>query len=654
MSTVVNPFYNAFNFADTVSTSVDNAMGVVTAEVNGTTYVYVASRDENAIQVFTIDGNGTLSAVDRTLDDAVLPLDGVFSLDVVTVGDKQFILASGIDDEGLAVFRIRNDGKLVNTDVVDDGPALFLRDVFDVHTVQVGSKTFVYAGSSYEDGISAFQLSAQGKLTSVDTVLDDADLNLNYVTDLDSVEVDGTSFLIATGYYDGVSVFKIKANGTLVNTDNLSDDATVELSGPQAITTTVIGNKTYVYIGAYGDRGISVFTINKNGKLNNVDNYALSNYPEDLDLVEIDGQKILFVTDEVYDTILAYQVNSDGSLELIDSVSDSSDADLLINAPQHSSVVEVDGNFFLITTGAADNGVSVFQIGGGEDALTGTSSADTIIGGASDDDLLGRGGNDKLFGGDGTDVLVGRVGNDLLNGGAGGDILIGGKGKDTADYTGSSAGVTVKTDGSVAKGGDANGDILLGIENLTGSSKGDNLTGDAGKNVLRGEGGGDVLKGLAGNDKLFGDAGNDNLQGGDGKDKLNGGGGKDKLTGGADNDVLKGNNGSDTLDGGGGNDKLLGGGGADDLTGGIGDDVMNGGGGADVFHFVNGDGADQIDRFTDGTDLIDLSGHSSVAGFGDLSTLQLGADTLVLLDGDDSILLTNFDKGDLSNADFIF
>ncbi|MBD3626403.1 MAG: hypothetical protein HUJ24_13745 [Rhodobacteraceae bacterium] len=81
---------------------------------------------------------------------------------------------------------------------------------------------------------------------------------------------------------------------------------------------------------------------------------------------------------------------------------------------------------------------------------------------------------------------------------------------------------------------------------------------------------------------------------------------------------------------------------------------MNGGGGADVFHFVNGDGADQIDRFTDGTDLIDLSGHSSVAGFGDLSTLQLGADTLVLLDGDDSILLTNFDKGDLSNADFIF
>jgi Ca2+-binding RTX toxin-like protein len=68
-------------------------------------------------------------------------------------------------------------------------------------------------------------------------------------------------------------------------------------------------------------------------------------------------------------------------------------------------------------------------------------------------------------------------------------------------------------------GGDATGDLLSGIENVTGSIVGgDFLTGDANDNILSGLDGNDKLIGNAGNDVLLGGLGNDILNGGDGDD----------------------------------------------------------------------------------------------------------------------------------------
>ena len=86
------------------------------------------------------------------------------------------------------------------------------------------------------------------------------------------------------------------------------------------------------------------------------------------------------------------------------------------------------------------------------------------------DVLRGLGGNDMLYGGSG---------NDTLDGGAGADTLIGGPGTDTADYSSSAAGVTVNLLTGVGSGGDAQGDMLVGIENIIGSAHDDALTGDA-------------------------------------------------------------------------------------------------------------------------------------------------------------------------------
>ena len=68
---------------------------------------------------------------------------------------------------------------------------------------------------------------------------------------------------------------------------------------------------------------------------------------------------------------------------------------------------------------------------------------------------------------------------------------MGGLGCDTADYSGSSAGVNIGLTGTPGLGGDAAGDSLTGIEHLTGSGLNDTLTGDGAANILEGGAGDD-------------------------------------------------------------------------------------------------------------------------------------------------------------------
>ena len=159
----------------------------------------------------------------------------------------------------------------------------------------------------------------------------------------------------------------------------------------------------------------------------------------------------------------------------------------------------------------------------GNDSLYGGDGKDTAFGAAGDDVAYGGAGNDDLRGGVGDDDLFGEDSNDVLIGGAGADILNGGAGIDTASYVGAKLGVTVSLNGTLVATGDADGDVLVLIENLTGS----NLA--ASGDTLRGNTLANILSGLAGNDSLNGGSGNDTLIGGLGADTLTGGLGNDSF-----------------------------------------------------------------------------------------------------------------------------
>jgi Ca2+-binding RTX toxin-like protein len=176
-----------------------------------------------------------------------------------------------------------------------------------------------------------------------------------------------------------------------------------------------------------------------------------------------------------------------------------------------------------------------------------TNGADSISGYGGDDTLKGFGGNDQIFGGDGKDDLFGGLDDDRLVGGPGADKLVGGPGFDEAAYFNSPVGVTVSLLTGLGSGGEAEGDHLSGIEELSGSGHDDSLWGDNADNHLAGRGGADQIKGFGGDDWIWGDGGDDTLYGGDGDDVISGGSGTNTINGGAGSDHIWGSGGADTL-----------------------------------------------------------------------------------------------------------
>ena len=293
--------------------------------------------------------------------------------------------------------------------------------------------------------------------------------------------------------------------------------------------------------------------------------------------------------------------------------------------------------------------------------ITGTSRGNSLTGTGDGENIYGLGGNDYLYGRGGDDELDGGPGNDTLNGGGGADRLTGGDGEDTASYTGSPAGVTVRLHDPAPRGGDAEGDIFANTVTFAYTGNGNQVEVELPDIInLRGSDHDDILAGDQRANKLFGGRGDDTIYGGPGGDDTNsddidGGPGDDRLYGGRGDDTLYGGEGNDTLKGGPGADTLVAGSGDDMLFGGTGPDVLDGGIGFDTFIFAPGHGADTIIDFRNGRDLIDVKAFD-LAGFDDLAISSDSEGVIIDLteQGGGTILLEDFDSANLDAGDFLF
>ena len=354
------------------------------------------------------------------------------------------------------------------------------------------------------------------------------------------------------------------------------------------------------------------------------------------------------------------------------------------------------------TVHAGDGNDTIRGLGGdddlygedGRDTIYGGDGVDWLDGGKNDDSLFGGDKNDYLFGQGGDDQLYGENNNDYLDGGAGADRLDGGDGIDTVSYYVSDEGVHVSLSPFLIGGnwgGDAEGDTLFSIENLSGSKYDDELYGNNQANLLWGNEGNDVINGGGGGDQINGgdgvdtvsyegsaegvsvwlkydsawggDAAGDQLDsienlvgsahgdtlGGDdsdnvinglaGENHLYGYGGNDVLWGGDDKDSLDGGEGADVLKGFGGNDFLIGGTQADTMWGGTGDDLYSVDNAGDVVTEFAGEGSDTVWASIDYTlgdqvenlTLVNIGGLNGTGN--DLDNVIVGNDYTNLLNG---------------------
>jgi Ca2+-binding RTX toxin-like protein len=287
-----------------------------------------------------------------------------------------------------------------------------------------------------------------------------------------------------------------------------------------------------------------------------------------------------------------------------------------------------------------------------EDAFNGNAEAIELEAGG--DTIFAGAGNDWVDAGAGDDVVYGDAGNDSITGGAGADKLNGGSGNDTADYLRSSEGVYVSISGGYGKGGDAQGDSIINIENLRGSGFAD---------VLEGNDFGNRLNGMAGADELYGQGGNDWIITGGGYDRVDGGAGQDTVSyedswAGVDVNLATGAGryGSASRDSYVSIENVSGSKFADRLAGDTANNRLTGGAGADSFVFEAKFGYDRIADFKVGDgDVVALQG----VGFDDFADVLANAvdsanGAVISIAGHGKITLMGVAVNDLHADDFLF
>lgn len=661
------------------------AYRVTTTDIGGVTYVFVAASSDHGVQVLRVE-NGELVPVQAVNDTALLGLFQAVAVEVVSVGTNKYLLVLGEGDDAITSFRITTTGPdpighLTHVQTIFDDMAgsssTGLNGATALATTSIGGQTYAVIAAYYDHAVTVVRINADGSMTqtAIVTDADSANLRLNYVREVMIVELGGRRFVYTSSTEDrGISVFELSSSGTLTSVQNVT--ATNLQIG---VTTSVVaGGVTYLVASdVYAERLVT-YSIAANGVLTEVASFQVnpnstanlwSTYNVyHLETVTVDGVPFVIAGSSTTDKLVIFGIAADGTVNVVDWI----DAP---GAGDGITTFQAGGKVYMLNAGQSNSIVRLYEIGGAEDVLVGGADADSLVGLDGDDELLGRGGddvlfggrgedilsgagqNDTLYGGEGDDVLVGGKGNDVLHGGSGIDVLIGGQGRDTADYSGSAAAVTVNLAKGSASGGDAAGDILISIEDVSGSDRADKLTGNNSANRLSGAAGNDTLTGSGGNDTLDGGDGNDRLVGGNGNDRGSGGAGRDTLIGGGGADTLKGDAGNDVLDGGDGNDVLAGGAGDDQISGGLGNDTMSGGADNDIFVFAGAFGNDQITDFNIATHRIDLSGVAQLNSFADVlaASVTIAGTTYITVEAtESSIQLDGVTKASLSVDDFIF
>lgn len=398
------------------------------------TFVYVAGLIGDGIRSFELGADGSLKGGTSLADDATLELWGAISFSSMVIGGNTFLYVNGFDDDGISAFRVNSDGTLANIqNINDDGPPMQLNGTRGRTAIATADgKSFLVASGYFDDGFSVFRIGSDGRLTNTDNIDDDENgaFELNNARDMASAVVDGHSFVFVAGYNDsGVSVFEIDGNGLATFRSSVDDasNPSLQLQNAYGLATAEVAGTTYLIASGEEDDGLSVFSVDGAGQLVNVynveDNGKIGlNSPRGITTFTLEDEVFLSVSAATDNALSVLHLGSGGILTDVTAVFD--DGSVALGGTRYSAYAKVGGDPFLIGAGFSESGISSFEIGGGKDKLKGTSKADLLLGLDGNDTLKGQGGADRLKGGNGSDKLYGGNGKDTLMGDKGSEKFI--------------------------------------------------------------------------------------------------------------------------------------------------------------------------------------------------------------------------------------
>ncbi len=312
-----------------------------------------------------------------------------------------------------------------------------LSDITDMVTTVVNGVTYLYVADDNQNKINIFSMGNDGRATFIGTTHEYGSQELNDPSSLNLVEFNGNTYLHVTEEGDDEHVyFTINSSGSLVNPFIIDDDDNVNygLDKPTASTTVTVNGTTYLYITGGKDNAITIFKLLANGSFSYVDvindtesgsNQLGLEGASDIVSAVIGGTTYLFVTGETDDAINSFSINSDGTLQHIETIEDTHTSKL--NNPVSIVTTVVSNATYLHVAAESENAITTISIAnnggfGSQSVVTGSLADASTVATASTHRtyVFGAGYNDVGFNSfhqsGGSLFDLGRTANGDLNG----------------------------------------------------------------------------------------------------------------------------------------------------------------------------------------------------------------------------------------------
>ncbi|MDP5307765.1 calcium-binding protein, partial [Paracoccus spongiarum] len=412
---------------------------------------------------------------------------------ILQAGGDTFLVVTGSTSSSLTVFRLSTDGTMVIADHIIDELTTRFQSATALATAVVGGRGFFFVGGA-DDGISVFTILPDGRLLHLDSIADTDGMTLADVGAIEAQVVDGKILLVVastteTGLtqllFDPGSIGQTAAAGAGVVVGGAGDDMltaqpdTTRLEGGAGDDILVSGSGEITMIGG---AGADTFVLSRvAGRI------ILHDYEHGVDRIDMSMLGMIRSTWQLSFAPQPFGMRiTYGATTLDIRTSDgqplsAADFDNAMFPVAHYLMPDLDP----VAVTPEDTPTTVGRW------IFGNDSAEQLLGAAGADNIAARGGNDTVSAGAGNDTVAGEGGDDRLRGGDGDDLIGGGDGGD----------VLFGDAGDDSLQGDAGDDTLFGdagADLLQGGAGRDLLYGGEGNDRLYGEGDNDTLSGEAG------------------------------------------------------------------------------------------------------------------------------------------------------------
>ncbi|MFQ6549315.1 DUF4214 domain-containing protein [Aestuariibius sp. 2305UL40-4] len=379
------------------------------AEIGGRTIIVIAEAGTPALTTFALGPDGELEPLYRINQEDGLFFNTATEIELVDINGQTFALvgASG----AISVVALNTDGSMTVTDQINDDQTTRFAGHGPLETITVDGQIYVAAGGS-DDGVTLFTLLPNGRLVHVATQEDTLDTALADPTALDLGLTGGPSDRSLQLFIAGEAESSLSEGGMAIThlEADLGQIGIVEIRASTGGTVQGTAGRDQILGGdgrdtLYGNDGDDILLDGAG------EDTLIGGNGADLFVLSADGQ-----TDRIEDFEagvdridlsqlgLAYILRG---LEITETTTGAElrlgDERLLIESADGRSLTAEDFN--LEDLRDLDHVIAA-PLDPTDQTVSGTADGELLDGGSGNDRLEGRGGTDVLLGDDGNDLLI--------------------------------------------------------------------------------------------------------------------------------------------------------------------------------------------------------------------------------------------------------